>query len=232
MLVAGDATAADMNTLESKLKQQLNARGYFSLFGVTSPLREFMLWRKQDSIEYVIDLPEGREKVAVTMLEDFISYGWVSYATAEVHHTGGWTTPERLYCVRASYDTNSEDFRVSYLAHEGQHFRDTRHFPKLEQPELEYRAKLTEIALADTTLFDLLREFSDNQSDSRTQPHPYANRRLMDGLSRVLASTSPAQGTATQAAWWERIAPATIRATAARLLQEDSRNLKAALAMQ
>jgi hypothetical protein len=215
--------APDMDSVEIHLKREVERRGLHALFGETTPLREFMLWRKQTDVAYPVELPEGPIQVSVAMLDDFISYGWVGYATAEVHHIGGWTTPERLYCVGSSYDLDSESFQVSYLAHEGQHFYDAKHYPKLEQPELEYRSKLVEIALAEKTLPDLLEDFDANQSESREQPHPFANRRLMRDLAAALAPpAAPPNG-----AWWKGIAPEAFHAQARRLLAADNQALDA-----
>jgi hypothetical protein len=216
-----DNSGAGMDALEPLLQKRIEANGLHALFGVTAPLREFMLWRVQDEQRYTVALPEGAEQVQVAMLDQFVSFGWVGWATAERAHTGGWTTSERLYCVKSAYDLNSETFHVSYLAHEGQHFADARQFPSLEQPELEYRAKLVEIALADKSLRDLLAEFAGNQSDSRDQPHPYANRRLMRDLRSAVA---PEAGDATP--WWRTADPALLHDAAARLLREDSAKLR------
>lgn len=213
----------EMDALEPLLAQKLEARGYHALFGVTTPLREFMLWRAQTDETYDVALPGGRESVHVVMLDGFVSLGWVGFATCGYYHSGGWTKPDRLYCVRSSYDLASEAFRVSYLAHEGQHFADSRQLPQLEQPELEYRAKLVEIVNANTSLHDLLREFSGNVSDSREQPHAFANRRLMTDLTRALTAGPPSDGS-----WWEKVPSATIRSAAARLFEEDTRHLRAA----
>lgn len=211
----------EMHTLEPKLEEQLRARGYYALFGMTTPLREFMLWRMQTDQTYMVELPGGRESVRVVMLDDFISLGWEGFATCGRSHIGGWTKPDRLYCVRSSYDLDSETFRVSYLGHEGQHFADNRRFPHLKQPELEYRAKLVEIAYADTTLHELLLAFSGNTSGSQKLPHSYANHRLMTDLSNALMHGNPPPGP-----WWETIPSATIRATAKRLFEEDTRRLQ------
>ena len=99
--------------------------------------------------------------------------------------TGGWAKPDALYAVRASYDLASEEFYVSYLAHEGQHFADYARYPMLEQPELEYRAKLTEIALSTTTTATLLANFASLGGDSRDSPHAFAARRVTIALQGV-----------------------------------------------
>jgi hypothetical protein len=216
---------ADMNALEPLLQAQIEARGYHALFGVTKPLREFMLWRKQSDETYDIELPEGRrEAVHVTMMDDFVSLGWLGYAVCDYHHTGGWATPERLFAVRSAYALDSEDFRVSYLAHEGQHFADYRRFPGLAQADLEYRAKLVEIANARTSLYDLLAAFGTNESESREQPHPWANRQVVNRLAAKLLD-----GQAPSVDAWKRVPAEKINAAAAELLAQDSRERAAAL---
>jgi hypothetical protein len=211
-------SAHDMEALEPLLQKQLDARGYHALFGVTRPLRELMLWRKQTDETYDIDLPQGREAVHVTMMDDFVSLGWLGYAVCDDHHTGGWATSERLFAVRSAYDLDSEDFHVSYLAHEGQHFSDYRRFPGMEQPDLEYRAKLVEISKARTTLFDLLAAFGANGSDSREQPHPWANRHVVHNLAaRLLNGATPSPEA------WARFTPEQLHLAAADLLEQDSK---------
>ncbi len=210
----------DLDALEAPLLAKLERHGCHGLLGVTSPFRELLLWRGQTESKFDVDLPDGREQVTVVMLSDFASLGWLGYATLDQFHTGGWTRPDRLYCVAQAYDLGSESFRISYLAHEGQHFRDNRLHPGLKQPELEYRAKLVEVALADQTLAALLAGFQANQSSSRDQPHAFANRRLMEGLSQVLG-----QHQAGAPAWWSSLPPADIRAAARRLLAQDTKAL-------
>lgn len=215
-------THPDMPALEARLDGKLQALGYHALFGMTLPYREFMLWRAQTNQDYPIDLPGGREDVPVTMLDGFVSLGWMGFASGDRYHSGGWATPDRLYCLRSSYDLDSEGFRVSYIAHEGQHFSDYRRFPGLAQPELEYRAKLVEVSLADTTLKQLLAGFGSDGSDLRDQPHPYAQRRVMKDLAQALLPGASPQGK-----WWDPVSPASIRAAAKSLLEEDTRRLQA-----
>lgn len=221
--VVGDPI--ELTALEPRLNEQLEVRGYFSLHGVTSPLREFMLWRTQLDQTYNVELPDGREAVSVAMLDDFVSLGWMGFATGDYYHTGGWATRERLFCVRKAYDLDSESFRVSYLRHEGQHFADYKRFPNLEGPELEYRAKLVEIAYADTTLRTLLKAFAERGSAKRELPHGYANRRVMSDLARALSVSAP------EGEWWESTPPELVRNAAMLLFNEDTQRLLARSAL-
>ncbi|MEP6938959.1 MAG: hypothetical protein ABI846_04285 [Rudaea sp.] len=214
---AAPEIAPGMDKLEPLLSAKFDARGLHALFGVTAPLREFMLWRKQSDQTYDIDLPSGREAVHVTMMEDFLSLGWLGYAVCDYHHTGGWATPERLFAVRSAYDLDSESFKVSYLAHEGQHFSDYRRFPGLAQPDLEYRAKLVELSKADTSLYELIAAFAANGSANREQPHPWSDRQVVNDLAAKLALDAPTPET------WKRVPVAQIQAAARDLLEQDSR---------
>jgi hypothetical protein len=213
------APVDNLDELETVLAQRIEAHGWHSLHGVTAPLREFMLWKTQTPTHYDIALPAGRQAVTVVFLDDFASLGWAAYATCDRAHTGGWTGSDRLYAVRAAYDLDSENFRVSYLAHEAQHFADNAAHPGLEQPELEYRAKLTELALADTTQRELLDGFAGNISDDRAIPHSFANGRVVADLRRQLGLAAQTR--------LEDIAPARIRSAALRLLDDAERGGRA-----
>ena len=125
-------------------------------------------------------------RVHVIMLKDFISLGWEEYATLGAAYPGGWTTPEKLFCVSQSYDLNSETFRVNYLSHEGQHFLDYKHFPNLSPNDLEYRAKLIELYLYDKELYMYINFFINNAKYDKTNSHPYANYCLIHDMSREL----------------------------------------------
>jgi len=179
--------AADLDAVEPELKDRLEASGYHVLLGVTLPLRELMLWTKQDTRAVKVELPEGAHTTEVVYLDNFVSMGWSYYATCGRRGTGGWATDKALYAVVPRYkDLDGEEFRVSFLGHETQHFADYRHFPGLPQWELEYRAKLTELAYADTTRASVLRKFTEDQGDDLQSPHAYADKRVLDALRRRL----------------------------------------------
>ena len=215
----GGTAAASLDSLEPALTKLIEPRGYHVLLGVTSPLRELMLWKSERETRYDVKLPEGNQPVTVVFMDDFASLGWAGFATCDRHHTGGWTKPDRLYAVRSAYDVGSENFRVSYLAHEGQHFSDNHRFPKLErQDQLEYRAKLVELAEADSTTYDLLASFGSNVSQDVSVPHSYANGRVVRDLSRRLF-----RGAAAPA--WRQASVARINSAAAELLRRDTARL-------
>ena len=177
----------DMDALEPALAARLRVPGYYSLQGMTGPLRELMLWSKEDAREIRVELPEGAHTTKVLVLDDFASLGWSDFATCRRRGTGGWATTDALYAVRPRYaNLEDETFRVSFLGHETQHFADYARFPGLAPWELEYRAKLTELALADETRSTVLRKLTEDQGDDPASPHAYANKRVLAALRRRL----------------------------------------------
>lgn len=203
----------------------LEAEGFHSLRGLTAPYHELMLWRKERVATYEVRLPESTQQVRVVFMSDFVLRGWLGFATCGRSYSGGWTTDQALFCLEDAYDLDSEAFQVSYLAHEGQHFADNRRFPKLQQPELEYRAKLVEVIQAKETLPALLDQFSRRGGTRRDAPHAYANRQLALSLSRALFGDDAALK---EPGRWAAKAPADIQAAALRLLRESSAALEAA----
>jgi hypothetical protein len=183
--MAGAHDHTSLNSVSDYVVPALEAEGLHALTGKTEPLYELMIWKSQETNVYDVALPEGMVNVKVVFLDHFASLGWGGFATCGVAQTGGWAKPDALYAVRASYDLASEEFRVSYLAHEGQHFADYAKYPMLEQPELEYRAKLTEIAVSNTTTAKLLSNFASLGGDSRDVPHAFAARRVTLALQGV-----------------------------------------------
>ena len=179
-------------------------RGWHALGGLTAPLYEYMLWKDQATRREDIALPGGTLAVSVSMLDGFASLGWGAWGTCDVAHTGGWATPAGLMVVVPGWDLSSERYRISLLDHESQHFADYPRFPKLGQPDLEYRAKLTELALAHESQADLLAMFSSGAKRDRTLPHPFAQWWVMKRIGERL-------GTADWKAW----KPDDVRAAAA-----------------
>lgn len=189
-LLGEEAPSGDMEALETALTEVLRRRGYHALLGRTPPLHELMLWRSQDTRRFEVQLPEGPQSVEVDLMDDFISRGWSSYARCERGSAGGWATAEKLYAVVPAYAKDggleSESFRVVFLGHEAQHFADQNRYPDIASWELEYRAKLVELAQADTVSAKRLRGFITAQGDDMESPHTYANKRVVDALTKRL----------------------------------------------
>ena len=220
---ADSASNGDLDAASERAKDAIAREGLFALTGVTSPYYELMLWKSQTPVSYHVRLPERSIDVHVVFLDDFVSLGWAGYATCGRAHSGGWATQDSLYALKSAYDVGSESFRVSYLAHEGRHFSDYKEFPKLEQPELEYRAKLTEIAVSDTSTYDLAILFARRTGTDRDVPHAFADYCVAKGLSRDLFKSD---AIVTDEARWRALPAGRIRAAAARMLEENSASIR------
>jgi hypothetical protein len=213
--VIGARDASEWDALEPRVRERMEAAGYRVLLGQTGVLRELMAWRKEARRSYQVQLPEGEQLTPVVILSDFASLGWGDYATCGRRGAGGWALADVLYAVSPRYRSlDDEEFRVSFLGHETQHFVDLRRFRKMEPWELEYRAKLVELAQADRTLPRVLAKFIEDQGDDPASPHSYANRRVLEALTKKLALSE-----VTQILHVDR----TLRqAAAVELLKEDS----------
>jgi hypothetical protein len=222
---------ATLDQLSDAIVPFIERNGMYALTGVTSPYRELMIWRTQDEKQFPITLTEGRVDVAVAFLDDFVVTGWLHEATCGMRSTGGWATNEKLFALKSRYDLSSESFTVSYLSHEGQHFFDYKLFPVLEQPELEYRAKLAEIIATQTDAYlrELLSGFADSAAYGLEAPHSHAEYWLIERLQRK-TGVSKLTSTSTKS---PTVAALVIRNAAKELLIESSdelRNLGAATA--
>jgi len=210
--------------LDSLLQRRLEAQGIHSLEGRTGFLRELMLWGSEKEIATSVALPEGRYPVKVFYLDAFRSFGWSHYATCGRAATGGWTTDKGLYVVVPRYESLSgEEFRVSFLGHEAQHFADKARFKNLKPWELEYRAKLVELTLADTTRAKILDKFLGDQGDDPAEPHSYANRKLVTELVKRLQLRDPKD--------LYDVDLNRLQSAARAVLSEDSHNLEASAAV-
>lgn len=215
----GSWKTRSLDQVTESLGPMLEARGLHSIRGVTAPYYDLLLWQTETVRTYQVDLPEGLQSTKVVFLSGYLLHGWEGYATCGRFYPGGWTTPEALYCDRDSYDLDSEAFRVSYLGHEAQHFYDEAHFPGLDQPELEYRAKLVELVQAHDTLQDLLQTFASRRSPHRETPHPFANGQVIQDLSQAVFGDASA---AKDPSLWKAVKHEKIHAAARHLLEANT----------
>jgi hypothetical protein len=168
------ADASDLDARTEAAKRMLESQGLFVLGGVTNPLRELMIWRKQTEQVETVALPDGPIDVRVTLLDDFVSLGWAAWATCDESAAGGWATDAGIMVVLPVYEP-PRNYREEMLHHEAQHFSDYRRFPKLAQPDLEFRAKLAQLAMSQGTHAKLLDEFARGTRRDRSLAHPFAN---------------------------------------------------------
>lgn len=223
ILAVAPTDTAGLDDVSERARLAIGKEGLFALTGVTLPYYELMIWRTREPATYHVKLPERTIQVHVVFLDDFVSLGWAGYATCGRAHSGGWATQDSLFALKSAYDLKSENFRVSYLAHEGRHFSDYSRYPKLKQPELEYRAKLTELAMSDTTTYSLIASFSGLTGQDRDVPHSFANYWVARDMSRVVFGS---EQLVDDAAKWRSVPADRIRKGARRVLQENDQKLK------
>lgn len=183
----GLRAGADWNEVEERLRERLSAEGIHVLAGRTPPLLEWMAWTSETKEERDVPLPEAAHKIQVKFLDGFESLGWSAYATCEHSFTGGWVQSDGIYAVKPGWKSLAdESFRISFLAHETQHFADKARFGELESWILEYRAKLAELAMASDALSRILGKFESSQGDNPAVPHSYANGLVLRAIrSRI-----------------------------------------------
>jgi len=169
---------------EKVFQEFFTERGYFANFGVTSPFPTLYLWKKQMNHVVDVELPEASVKMNVYEMDGIVTRGWYDYLTFGVIGAGGWVSDDGCYYFAEKYDVDSEDFKVSLLKHEGQHFYDKGMDSNMPSHELEYRAKLVElIYLQEQAVFN---SFLAYMSDEITNPHGHANKRIVAELSQMI----------------------------------------------
>lgn len=173
--------------VEKLLSARLLDRGYYSLQGRTGKLRDLMIWSSQNERAENVYLLDKTVESKVFYLNDFLSFGWSSYFACDRIGTGGWAKKDGLYVVSPKWKSLSDEkFRVSFLAHESQHFSDYNMFPNLKGWELEYRAKLIELILSKKSQSSLMQRFIGNQGNDPNDAHSYAHTRLISDLLHIM----------------------------------------------
>lgn len=212
------------NNFGQHLKRFLKQQKYYSATGKTGNIFDLFLWPKEDTTAYLVKLPEIEVETTIIFIDSTVTMGWQEYATFGKSYPGGWATNEFLYNVRKAYDTTSENFKVSYLTHEAQHFADYKVYPLLTGADLEYRAKLTELVFAQQTLYDLIRTFIRNANPEGRNSHAFANYAVIRDLSRQIFK----QDFVSDIEEWKKVSPTRISKTSKSLLQQHSKALKKA----
>ena len=187
-----DTDEQSIDKLEEMVIKNVESLGLWILMDVTRPYRECMIWKSQTRKQFKVNLHDTNSSVDVVFLDDFVSYGWIGFAAFNKIHTGGWAKTDVIYRVGAPpEDEADERFYIDILCHEGRHFSDYMYFPKLQQPELEYRAKLTELCYAKETLSQRIQHLiNSSSSDKDSAPHTFSAYCVMRDLSLALFSES------------------------------------------
>ncbi len=172
------------DSLDTYLRRYIKDNGLKTTgFGMTGKFYDLLVWKDEQDTVYEFDLNGRKISPRIVFMTGFVTLGWEEYATLERYYPGGWATTEAIFCVKDAYDLNSENFLVSYLAHEGQHFEDYKVFPKLSGADLEYRGKLVEISMASETLYKLIAFFINNADYESDNSHSIANFCVIRDLS-------------------------------------------------
>ena len=199
----------------------LAAEGVHALAVPAPPLQDLLIWADQRLQDFEVELTDQTRTVNVVFMSGLHSAGWKHFATLGLVTTTGWVEDGALYCVEWAYATDSETFEVSYLKHESRHLADFEQFPGLSSAQLEYRAKLTELAFANTTQRRLLDDFTAKSAPNPDSPHALANYRVTRDLWRELFGTEFPGGD--QA--WMSISRTKVNRAARRLLAGDTARL-------
>jgi len=211
----------DSLNLDSLIHKFISSKGYYTNgLGKVGRLQDLLVWKTQKDTTYTFSIFSEKISAKVILMEDFITIGWGKYATLD-KSIGGWATDDALYCVKESYDIESDDFQIHYLAHEGRHFADFKIFPKLSGYDLEYRAKLTELSLAQETIYPLINQFIGSANYDSENQHPLANFVLIKGLSKKIFN-SEFENDMTK---WKSIEVETLNQVAYELLKENTKAL-------
>jgi hypothetical protein len=224
LLAGQDESAGPISADEiyPRLGRALRQGGFHVLHADAPPLKDLIVWKSEEVRKFSVRLTDGTENVDVVFLSDTFSMGWKDYATFGLAFTTGWVEDGRLYCVDWAYNRNSEKFEVSYLKHESRHLADFRNFPALSSADLEYRAKLTELAFSSKTTMQLLADFTRKSARNPEAPHAYANYRVTRDVYREVEN-APMPDSADP---WSQINSARVNRAARTLLEADTRRLQ------
>lgn len=173
-------------TVYEGLHDAFRSRGIHFLDSPAPPLRDLFLWQSEKPRQYTVQLTDERLVLNVRFMDEFLLQGWKEYASLGLATTTGWVEDNTLYCIAWAYDTESENFEVSYLKHEARHLVDLAQYPDMESTELEYRAKLTELAFANRSLKRVLDDFTEKAAQNPDSPHAMANWRIVRDIHWAL----------------------------------------------
>ena len=214
---------ANDDSLDIYTKKYIESFGLHTTgFGKTGKLFDLLVWKTETSSNYSLILDNEEKNTEVVLMDDFITLGWEEYATLDRGHPGGWAGKNALYCVKGSYDFDSEQFNISFLAHESRHFADYKLFPNLKNADLEYRAKLTELSVGQKTLYTTINDFIINANDKSANGHSIADFCVIRDLSKALFNVEFEKDIQK----WKNLSIEQINKTANEILLENTKSLK------
>lgn len=208
-------------------KKYIASLGYHSTgFGKTGGLYDLLVWKTEKDTIYKVNYDGKETPIKINFMDDFVTLGWSEYATLGRYYPAGWATKEALFCVKKAYDLKSENFRVSYIGHEGRHFADYKLFPKLKgvgSADLEYRGKLTELSLySPEGLFKRIQFFINTGNYDSDNGHSIAAFCVIRDLSRIFFKNDFEKSMDK----WKTIPASKINEAASKLLSENTKALE------
>ncbi len=165
---------------------EIARQGFYAQVLHSPPWHDLMIWRREQRQTHEVNLTDGQQTVDVILMDDFVSLGWPHFASLGLHSVSGWADGNQLYGLSWAYEPDSEAFRVSFLQHEARHAADYQRFPGLDETELEYRAKLTELAFAGNSVSSLLGRFAEGADGLGQSAHARANQRVVEDIYREI----------------------------------------------
>ncbi|MDR2834436.1 MAG: hypothetical protein LBV67_12050 [Streptococcaceae bacterium] len=171
-------------SLETAIFTYFQQQGYYVQFGITPPYPDLYLWKKQTKKVETVKLPETTTAIHVYEMDKVLTRGWYDYLSFGQAGAAGWVNVDGAYYFKDRYDVSSDEFKISLLKHEAQHFVDLKNYPDMNSVNLEYRAKLVELIYYDepTRLQKFLQMIGDNPDN----PHLYANKLIVEDLKKEL----------------------------------------------
>jgi len=217
-----DDNTLDEDTLYIYLRKYVNSFGLTTTgFVKTGKLFDFLVWKSETDTLYNFSVGSDSIHTRVIFLDDFITLGWEEYATFGYYYPGGWISPEALFCVGKGWDIKNENFLISYLCHEGRHFADYKRWPKLNSADMEYRAKLTELAMLNEQLYKRIESFIRSSNRESQNSHSVANYCVIRDLSKVLFNSEFENDIGK----WQKINPEKIHNACNIILEENTKRL-------
>lgn len=170
---------------EDHVGKAFRRKGFHFQGGRTGGYLGPYIWKTTETKTYEVELPDGHQEYSVNLLDGFIMNSWLNYVSLGKIGTGGWTDGDGIiHCVKASYDFESENFRISLLKHEAQHVADLEAAPHMSSADLEYRAKLVELMYSEER--PLLESFlAEADRSDNANGHTAAADRIIEGFSRI-----------------------------------------------
>lgn len=170
--------------LENCLQKFFKEKGYYCLAGITPPYPDLYVWKTQKKEQRQVEILEHTVNMNVYEMSDVITRGWYDYRTFHKRGAAGWVSDDGAYYFADRYDIHSEEFLVSLLKHEAQHFYALKQNPDMPSYRLEYRAKLIELIYYEDE--KRLLTFLETMGDSKDELHLYANKQIIGQLSNMI----------------------------------------------